>query len=351
MTRTCDIDSSSRDGLIAGLRKSVQSANLNFIIGSGCSYPAIPLLGNIESEIKTLVDAGKSDEAEKLIFDFLGPFLEVCSMMRNNPSDAIKETLNNYKSFVAIVSRILLTNASNILRKQANVFSINYDLFPENAFQEMRTGVTFNDGFSRRPLLSGSFPFSISEFSNSIYNDGNLYNYRVQIPSLNLIKLHGSLSWEKIDDEITFSVSRLEALLAEHQTLSAASPLNGCETFNRKFSIVLPRQEKFRDTVLDHTYYALLRLYANELDRENTLLIAEGVSFSDKHILDLTTEALRNPTLRLIIFCHVKTELDGYAQKFSSFKNVEVVYSESDRIDFAKFNSIMTEAFPERTHI
>jgi hypothetical protein len=90
------------------------------------------------------------------------------------------------------------------MRKQANVFSTNYDLFPENAFEEIRTGITFNDGFSRSPLLYRSFRFSMSEFFNSIYNNGNSYNYRVQVPCLNLIKLHGSLSWERLGDEITF---------------------------------------------------------------------------------------------------------------------------------------------------
>lgn len=350
MTRLCDIDS-SRDRLIAVLRKAVQSANLNFILGAGCSYPAISLLGNTESEIKELVDAGKSDEAEELIFAFLKPFLKVCSKMRSCPDDDITQTLKNYESFLSIVSGILLTNANNILRKQANVFSTNYDLFPENAVETIRASVKFNDGFSRGPFLYRPFPFSVSEFFNSVYNNGNSYNYRVQIPCLNLIKLHGSLSWERLSDEITFSIGRLEDLLNEHRTISATADLGGCEIFNRKFSIVLPRQEKFKDVLLDHTYYALLRLYANELDKENTLLIAEGFSFSDAHILGLTTEALRNPTLRLVVFCYEKKEVEGYVEKFASFNNVEVVYSESDTIDFAKFNSIMMDAFPARSEL
>lgn len=345
MIRLCDIDSSLY-GFTAMLRKAVQSANLNFIIGAGCSHPALPILGNIEMEIKHLVEAGKSDEAEGVVFNFLGPFLEVSSKMRHIPDDDIKQTLENYKSFLSTVSRILLTNANNIMRKQANVFSTNYDLFPENAFQEIRTGVKFNDGFIRSPLLSGSFPFAISEFFNSIYNNGNSYNYEVQIPALNLIKLHGSLSWEQLGDEITFSISRLDELLIEHRELSAILPVDGWEPFNSKLSIVLPTQEKFKDVVLDRTYYSLLRLFANELDKENTLLVAEGFSFEDSHILGLTIEALRNPTLKLIIFCYLKTEIEKYEQKFASFNNVELVYSESDKIDFATFNSIMMEAFP-----
>lgn len=345
MVRRCDVDS-SRNSLIEMLRKAVQSANLNFIIGAGCSYPGIPILGTIESEIKDLVDADKSSEADALIFKFLEPFLEVCSKMRSGPDDAINQTLDNYKFFLSTVSGILLSNASNIMRKQANVFSTNYDLFPEWAFEEIRGGVRFNDGFSRGPALYRPSPFSMSEFFNSVYNNGNSYNYRVQVPCLNLIKLHGSLSWEKLGDEITFSIGRLENLLIEHRTISSTDSLTQCDAFNRKFSIVLPKQEKFKDVVLDHTYYALLRLYANELDKENTLLIAEGFSFSDNHILGLTMEALRNPTLKLVIFCYEKEKIESYAQKFNAFNNVEVVYSESEEIDFVKFNSILREAFP-----
>lgn len=147
MTRLCDIDS-SRDHLIEMLRKAVQSANLNFILGAGCSYPAISVLGNTETEIRKLVDSGKTNEAEELIFDFLGPFLEACSKMRSGPDDAIDQTLENYKSFLSIVAGILLTNANNIMRKQANLFTTNYDLFPEKAFEEIATGIKFVDGFS-----------------------------------------------------------------------------------------------------------------------------------------------------------------------------------------------------------
>lgn len=346
MTRLCDIDS-NRERLIEMLRKAVQSANLNFIIGAGCSYPAISVLGSTETEIQELIDAGKSSEAEELIFEFLRPFLEVCSQMRSGPDDSIDQTIENYKAFLSVVSRILLGNANNIMPKQANLFSTNYDLFPEKAFEELATGIRLIDGFSRSPLIHKNFPFSRSEFFNSLYNNGNTYNYRVEIPCLNLIKLHGSLSWEKVGTDITFSINRLEELLSEHQSISANTPLVGCDAFNRKFSIVLPRQEKFKDVVLDHTYYALLRLYANELDKENTLLISEGFSFSDAHILGLTSEALRNPSLKLIAFSYQKSEVERYVQKFGAFNNVEVVYSESEKIDFPSFNQILTEAFPQ----
>lgn len=189
MTRLCDIDS-SRNQLIDLLRKAVQSANLNFIIGARCSYPAISVLGSTETAIQDLIDAGKSSEAEELIFEFLQPFLEVNSRMRSNPDDCIDQTIENYKTFLSVLSGILLGNANNIMPKQANLFSTNYDLFPEKAFEELETGIRLIDGFSRSPLIHKNFPFSRSEFFNSLYNNANSYSYRVQIPSLNLIKLH-----------------------------------------------------------------------------------------------------------------------------------------------------------------
>jgi hypothetical protein len=50
------IDIYKGDKYITTLQKAVQSSNINFLFGSGCSSPAIKTLGNIESEIERLVD-------------------------------------------------------------------------------------------------------------------------------------------------------------------------------------------------------------------------------------------------------------------------------------------------------
>jgi hypothetical protein len=116
MIRRCDVDS-SRDSLIEMLRKAVQSANLNFIIGAGCSCPGISVLGSIESEIKKLVDAGKSSEAEELIFKFLEPFLELCSKMRSGlmtlPSKRWRITSHSFRPFLESSSQTRTTLCVN----------------------------------------------------------------------------------------------------------------------------------------------------------------------------------------------------------------------------------------------
>jgi len=335
-----------KSDLMVILQKAVQSANLNFLIGSGCSFPAVPPLGNIEQEVQKQIDGAKSDEAEKMIFDFLKPFLESSVKLDKKLDGDLKKTIENYQVFIDNISQHLFRRNSNILPRQATIFSTNYDLFIEKAFEEIKMLVRLNDGFNRSPLLTNSFLFSPSEFFNSIYNNGNLYNYQVQIPSINLVKIHGSLSWQIDEDKIKFSVSDLDKLYKEYGEISKSKDATMINKFNEKFSIILPRKEKFKDTILNETYYELLRIYANELDKENTLLIVIGFSFADDHILKITKRALKNPTLRIVIFCHKKEEQDAYTDKFCSFNNVCIIYSETDKIDFSQFNSIIKEVLP-----
>lgn len=53
-----------------------QSANINFIIGSGASLPAISVLGDIESELEALVRAGNDDEYFSKSESFSGQCME-----------------------------------------------------------------------------------------------------------------------------------------------------------------------------------------------------------------------------------------------------------------------------------
>ncbi len=61
MARTLDIEQGpDREALGTLLWKTIQSANLNFIIG--CSTPAIPPLGNIEKEVQAKLSGGVDSE-------------------------------------------------------------------------------------------------------------------------------------------------------------------------------------------------------------------------------------------------------------------------------------------------
>jgi hypothetical protein len=150
------------------------------------------------------------------------------------------------------------------------------------------------------------------------------------------------LSWKSEKGKIFFSVNNLKALYKDFKEIKVSSDIERIQSFFDKLTIVFPKNEKFRDTLLNQTYYDLLRIYANELDKENTLLISEGFSFADEHIFSITERALKNPTLKLIIFCYKKDELEYIKRKFH-IPNVDFVYSSDKNIDFSLFNDLTKE--------
>jgi len=344
-----------KDKFIGNLQKGVQSANLNFLIGSGCTKPAIDTLGTIEKDIQSLLEEDKIDDAEKKTFEFLKPFVENTKTLLKD--DFVKEcqtekcnileTYKNYNSFIETIAKLLFERKSNILHKQATIFTTNYDLFIEKVSENLTSQIIINDGFQRNSSLKQSFSFSASNFFNVLYSIGNLYNYQVEIPAINFIKLHGSLNWEIKDEKIINSFD----FLMKAEELKEETGIAKIIEFNNLFSLILPKKDKFKETLLNQVYYDMLRIYANELDKENTLLIVDGFSFDDEHILEITKRALKNPTLKLIVFCWDK-EPKAFEDKFSDFKNVDIIYSENENIDFVKFNEILIDVLPkEKTNI
>jgi len=99
---------------------------------------------------------------------------------------------------------------------------------------------------------------------------------------------------------------------------------------------------------MESNYYELLRIYANELDRENALLIAFGFSFGDEHILSITRRALKNPTLRLLVFAYDEPARDTFLALFEGHHNVEVIApTAGETIAFGDFNAAWGSFLPK----
>lgn len=313
------------DNLRKTLLRTVQSGNLNFLIGSGASSPVIPIAGAVEHQLDELLKLDKEEEAAKAAYAFLQTVQGPMNKLVAGKSDAdLQSVQTNYDSFVGAIANLLAERKTTLLPRQATVFTTNYDLFLEKACMGNPT-LRLNDGFLRSPALGGGMTFSSRTFFNSTFNSGNLYSYRVEVPSINLVKLHGSLSWAKVKDkdEIAYQISEKEPL---PERATATQIKERVESY----AIVLPQASKFRTTLMERTYYDLLRIFANELERENTVLMAVGFSFGDAHLRDLTTRALKNPTLRLMIFAYEAKAVDGYRKAFEQFNNVEIVAPADD---------------------
>jgi hypothetical protein len=332
------------------IRDVVQDSNLNFLIGSGLSSPYLRTLGNIEVLLTELGDATCNEAQRKIIR---------CSLYKEyfdgvisgnpqilTPDKEAAAVLKNYTTFLKTINSILLSRKSTILGKEVNLFTTNIDVFLEKSIEDL--GLECNDGFNGRfaPL------FGLSNFKKSHFKRSLHYDNTSELPVFNLLKLHGSLTWKLADtDTILFSsdlkhvvdirqlalspsmlvaisaASTLDALLSNTSGRTADPSLDTFMSAYEKLPIVNPTKEKFKQSLLNQTYYELLRIYSNELEKENTVLFVLGFSFGDQHIRDVTLRAANsNPTLMVYVVAHSTRAREEIESRlgFDNLKNQNV---------------------------
>ncbi len=277
-----------------------QSANINFIIGSGASLPAISVLGDIESDLEGLVRAGKDDEYFRKSESFLDSVWKANNVLlkRSRPGevvlpelmDDVGSTQDNYAKFMRTLEMLLTRRRTGLLPRRINLFTTNYDLFIEDAAVK-NNNVILNDGFRQRADIYNRVVFDAKCFYQTIHATGNLYNYSVELPTVNLIKLHGSLSWHSYDKEIYYAIKDMKPV-------AFLTPKDR-QDWVISHQLVLPRKDKFRETLLENVYYDLLRTYSNELDKEGSLLIVFGFSLRTSILKPLPKKHCETPRSKL----------------------------------------------------
>lgn len=327
------------------LQPYIQSGVLGFLLGSGASLPAIKTAGPIEAEINELLKDGKENDARAKAFAFLdGILAQHGSIDSKEPTGEVAITLAAYTEFVATVDRVLFERKNDLIPRQANIFTTNYDLFIETAASKIAT-VLLNDGFLRTAGVGNEFPFAPECYFDRVYRSGAVYSRPAELPTINLIKMHGSLSWKNKEDALVYG-----AMLPKRLDKDTAKDPAKVAAYLEEFFLVLPNVLKFHSAMMDRTYYDLLRIFANVMERENAVLISFGFSFQDEHILDITRRALRNPTAQLIIVAYDAASVPGYQKKFEHQRNAAIlVPEEGQTYDFSKFNQLLQAAIPSGT--
>jgi len=369
---------------IEKFKNTIQDCNLNFLVGSGLSVPYFSTLGNIEVLLTDLERNKTLSENEKTIVraSILGKYFK--TVISKNPqiidetiTDVKRdEVLTNYKNFLVYLNTIVLKRKSTILNKQVNIFTTNIDVFFEKALEISQ--LEYNDGFYGRfnPI------FNLTNFKNSLFKKSLHYDNTSEIPVFNLLKVHGSLTWETDRDNIIYSGLRaissvqvkfdnVESDLIDFDTsatidthftteVKGKTILPTYEEFlkeYKKFAVVNPTKEKFQDTILNLQYYELLRLFSNELEKENTILIVFGFSMADEHIREIVTRAANsNPTLTIKVFAYdnsAKLDIEANLKKGSAtirYNNIEVIEIDdtSKHFDFKTFNEEFLKAILDK---
>jgi len=342
MAKSQDIESLPRS-----LEAYVQSGNLNFLIGSGASLPAVKLAGDIEAEINALLEVDEEVQANILALKFIQDLEDQNATVTDNGGDAnATETLANYVEFLSTVDELLFERKNYLLPRQANIFTTNYDLFVEHAATALPS-LILNDGFDRNSSLAGEYRFAPEQFHDRTFRSGSIYTRQSEVPAINLFKLHGSLNWRRRSSEISLLKKQLKKV-KEEDIGDADKIVNALG----KRALILPNLIKFGSTLLDRVYYDLLRFFANSIEKENAVLVTFGFSFADEHILDITRRALRNPTSELIAFAYDDVAAADLAQKFESQRNAMIVVPDDDDVtDFPKFTSLLKSVAPGQSDL
>ena len=348
------------------LRNVFANSHINFLLGAGFCGGVLPTLGNREQWLAHASMIGDNEAEAALQYEFFRNVL--LPMARTSPTADMSK-------FARQLKRLLGERGTTSIPRRACLFTTNYDPLIEEALEE--AAVSYNDGFEGR-----SHPvFATRSFGRIHYAQSLALEYSAQIPTVNVVKLHGSVTWRRasnsqdigfrdckdalwelsvshpdllsstdlvsISDLISQSATdedfeKLLEILNKQQVEWPASAAEFLNAYRGSFHIINPTKNKFAETVMGLTYYELLRLFANELDRNNALLVSFGFSFADEHILEIVRRALENPRLILIVCCHMAKDKEWYEEKFGDYDNVRYIVPD-DKFELSELCALMNE--------
>lgn len=375
------------DDFVSSLKSFFSGCRVNFLLGAGFSANLLEVLSNKEIIFQAFDQYQPVSDDDKKKVTILKAYLywlffKSCIAPIADKILPHESSFKPYITFEDNLYRIFSERSNPALDRQFNIFTTNYDPIIEIAFD--RSNCICNDGFEGRIIPR----FSTDNYSKSFYRQAMFSNKKSEIPSLNLIKLHGSLTWKKdiiwggleyqdyrasikifqskhtaifndnileqIDSHFTAnSVDEAKRQILDIITTpifdDSISDVIKYEEFIKDYTntilIVNPTKEKFSDTLLNKNYYELLRIFSNELEKENSLLVVNGFSFRDEHILDLVKRSMINPSLKVLVFCYEENSITEYQMLFEQPKNNNITYValENEKLSLDYFNQVLSE--------
>ncbi|ROV60755.1 hypothetical protein EGO58_10405 [Limosilactobacillus reuteri] len=291
-----------------------EDVNINIMLGSGCSTPAIKLMGQTFLEYRNEKGRKKTrqNEIDNIVKDFDQKYkdneknielfiswLEHKIASEKNPGkyqktrnellkkliDSTKKpkseddggsVLKTYREFFRKIAETRLDVSDN--NDIINVFTTNYDLFIERSLDA--ENYQYTDGFT-----SGiEQKFSIREFHLRKVDVDERYRDKWSPirPYFRVFKLHGSVNWEKAADEI-IQINSYEEIPEDKET------------------VIAPSDSKYADSQ-GTPYSDLFREFGNLINKRNSVLFIDGYGFPDEHINHLLLQALKNNDFALVAF-------------------------------------------------
>lgn len=353
----------------------IYNQDINFLFGSGASFGLLPTLqlqvqtgeGDSRYTLEDLATKFECEQDRRLIPLFMHYYAscirpaERLSLERALAAEPGAAVIKNYRTF--LTTALEMVKRRKALDRRCNVFTTNYDgcfpLVADSLIKEGNIDFVLNDGtrgFTRRILQARNFGAYLCQA-------GVFGRYQSSIPQINLIHLHGSVYWSKLDAaiQVGYDLSSREGLL-DNDAMELLQPFSAVlndpastladvpdtgfsnaelEAFWEKYKqipIVNPTKWKFHETVYEEHYYQMLRLLSYELEKPNAVLITFGFSFADEHILNLVMRSLSNPGLQVFVCCYSKSGHAVMENKFKGHRSVKCLMLQDSVMDFTAFN-------------
>ncbi|MCH5250693.1 MAG: SIR2 family protein [Lachnospiraceae bacterium] len=217
-----------------------------------------------------------------------------------------------HAAFINTVSHLVRTPS------KLTIVTTNYDTLIEDAADSI--GYTVMDGFSfsHRPYFdSDMFEWNLVKDIENIKTREHEYKKNI----INLLKLHGSLTWERDANGIR-----------RKEKTDVVNPI-----------MIFPSSNKYMQSYQD-PYFELFTKFQELLKRPNTLLITTGFSFADNHISQMIIQAiLHNKSLATLISDYNITQSNPNWDKLTELmkQNYQIAFLQ------ASMNSDLTEYLGE----
>lgn len=195
---------------------------------------------------------------------------KILELIVSNTSYEYDNSCLKHSAFINTVSHLVRTPS------KLTMVTTNYDTLIEDAADSIEYTVIDGFTFTHRPHFdSDMFEWNLVKDIENIKTREMEYKKNI----INLLKLHGSLTWERNEKGI-FRKEKSEV---------------------REPIMIFPSSNKYMQSYQE-PYFELFTKFQELLKRPNTLLITTGFSFADNHISQMIIQAiLHNKSLATLI--------------------------------------------------
>ncbi len=366
----------------------ISGKRLNFFIGAGTSSSIIPTLSILDNAMNfvELLESPflQENNLKKLIIYYYCNWVNAGRFNEISKQKKYQSTVNQYVTFLTTLVDFLSTEPTDKPRR-INLFTTNFDPMFELAFDEILKSNKVDCFFCDGGVGFVNRHFSIKNFYLNISHSGYFDHFKREIPTINLLKLHGSVTWKDSNGMIEFNptdsahvmdtidnvrslfgkenIDRISELLRNNiyetndktkliQEINKEldklpineKDLNDGLDLVKKLPIINPMDWKFMQTVFEQNYFQLIRALSYELESPDSVLISIGSSFSDTHINEIIKRSMNNPKLLPIFICYNKESLKKlkidfpesqcrFFPSYDTFKNDKKFFNDPPKVN------------------